>query len=379
MEMQLSLALQNKWKQCAFETMTPVQSGCYNLICNKQDVVAISPTGTGKTLAYILPLLSQVESNGELQVLVLVPSQELAQQVAHVWREWSELSVQTLTGGSNLKRQIEQLKQKPEIIVATPGRLNDIATQSKKIKFHQLKTIVLDEVDYLLQDEHLPTIRQIVKRAPSQRQLLFFSATQTPIIYDLSKWFNTTPLIQTYVKEDDKAIHGYLLVDERKRVDMLKKIAQNNQTVALVFFQHVAELAMVYEKLTYHNISVATLHSDMHHTQRKNALDKLRSKDITFLLTTDVSARGIDIVDLPMVIHYDLPREKSQYIHRSGRTGRMRNSGLVISFISDKQLKEYKSLLPKDILADEYQLHSGVLMSKTTKTRVINHKKSKNK
>lgn len=364
MENQLPLHIQNKWRQFSFDKMTPVQSGSYDKISSGQDIVAISPTGTGKTLAYILPLLTCVEPIGQLQVLVLVPSQELAQQVARVWKDWSELSVQTLSGGANLKRQIEQLKQKPDVIVATPGRLNDLAQQSKKIKFHQLKTIVLDEVDQLLQSEHLPTIRNIVKRAPSKRQLLFFSATKTPIIYELSKWFNSNPTITVYAQETSQVIHGYIRTEERKRVEMLRKLAQVDHVCALVFFQHVAELALVYEKLAYHQLPVAFLHSDMPQVKRQQALEAFRNGKLTFLLTTDVASRGLDIVDLPMVIHYDLPREKDIYVHRSGRTGRMGKSGLVLSLLDSKHMKTYRTLIDAKDKGIELVIHAQQIIKK---------------
>ena len=143
--------IQNKWNEKGFKDLTPIQEATKELIQNGEDVVAVSPTGTGKTLAYLLPLLEKIEINHELQAIILVPSQELAQQIGEVIREWKlpELTMLVLAGGANVKRQIENLKKKPELVVGTPGRLTELANQ-RKLKLHQVQTLGLDEADYLL-------------------------------------------------------------------------------------------------------------------------------------------------------------------------------------------------------------------------------------
>lgn len=358
----LNESLKQKWEKAQFVEPTTIQSKVFEWIADNKDVVAVSPTGSGKTLAYSLPLLNKLEKNGELQLLVLSPSQELAQQIGQVLREWSELRVQVISGGANLKRQLEQLKNKPEIIVATPGRLNEIATQSKKIKFHQVKTIVIDEADYLLKDEHLNSVRQIVKRLPAQTQKLFFSATSNEKLNELDKWFGITAEYVN-VQNTSQTLHTYMLVDDRKQVSTLKKIVQDISR-ALVFVQHVGELAMLYEKLAYEGVSVATLHSDMHHVARKEAIQAFKNDEVTYLLTTDVAARGIDIDDLELVIQMGVPRERDIYTHRSGRTGRMGKSGVVMTFVNTYTLKELKKIVPTHTELTEVMLKNGKLFFK---------------
>ncbi|MBS4750015.1 DEAD/DEAH box helicase [Granulicatella sp. zg-ZJ] len=364
MTTQLPMIVQNKMEQHHFERLTPIQEKCFETIKNGEDIVAVSPTGTGKTLAYILPFLDKLEKNETLQLLVLAPSQELAQQIGSVCREWLDVTVQVITGGANVKRQIEQLKKKPEVIVGTPGRLHELMSQTKKIKCHQLKSIVLDEADYLLKEEHLHTVRDIVKRAPSQRQLLFFSATSNDTLEHISKWFNTQANFINVAHQTSNVTHGFIRVEERKRSDILRKLAYVNKMRGLVFVQNVGSLALLYEKMMFENIKVGVLHSDTHHIERKKMLDAFKEGNVTFLLTTDVASRGLDITDLPYVIQYDLPREKDIYLHRAGRTGRMGKSGCVISFVSTKQEIEYKKIVPKNTDIKEYIVKDSILQEK---------------
>lgn len=354
------------WEKQKFSEPTEIQTKSYDIIQSGKDLVGISPTGTGKTLAYILPLLEKITLNDALQCIVLVPSQELAQQIAQVWRLWGKARVQAITGGANLRRQLEQLKNKPNIIVATPGRLLEIANQSKKIKFHQVETIVLDEADYLLHPEHLNSIRELIKKAPSQRQLMFFSATTNETLQNVEKWFNVKPEYVTCAEQKNDTLHGYIIVEDRKRTEYLRRLAHTQDMHALVFVQHVESLVQIYEKLVYENISVAVLHSHIHHTERKKALDMLKNREITYLLTTDIATRGIDIDSLPVVIQYDVPREIEIYKHRSGRTGRMGKSGSVITLVSKANVKEYLKFVDK---AEELDVVSGEIVTKQNDRR----------
>ena len=156
---------QRYWKGLRFQLPTPIQESAFEPLKEGQDVVGLSPTGTGKTLAYALPLLERIKKQDGLQLVILTPSQELGVQVGRVLTEWAallDLKVQTIIGGASAKRQIEKLKEKPEVVVGTPGRLMELANQ-RKLKLHQVKTVVLDEADYLLQDEHMSNLRDLIK------------------------------------------------------------------------------------------------------------------------------------------------------------------------------------------------------------------------
>lgn len=374
--------IQNKWNEKGFKDLTPIQEATKELIQNGEDVVAVSPTGTGKTLAYLLPLLEKIEINHELQAVILVPSQELAQQIGEVIREWKlpELTMLVLAGGANVKRQIENLKKKPELVVGTPGRLTELANQ-RKLKLHQVQILVLDEADYLLAQEHLEQTRSFIKKCPSQRQMIFFSATKNEILESIHQWINMTP---KWVENEQKMAgngnvkHVYIESLVRKKDELLRKFANMKEYQALVFVNSLANAGILAEKLQYHNIPCALLTSQENQINRKAAIQAFKKGEVPILLTTDVAARGLDIEDLPVVIHYDLPENKEVYTHRSGRTGRMGKDGLVISFVTEKEVRDLKKLIPADAKLEAFQVHSSQLQV-AQKKKVVEKKPYKPK
>ena len=373
--------IQNKWNEKGFKDLTPIQEATKALIQNGEDVVAVSPTGTGKTLAYLLPLLEKIEVNHELEAVVLVPSQELAQQIGEVIREWKlpELTMLVLAGGANVKRQIEKLKKKPELVVGTPGRLTELANQ-KKLKLHKVQTLVLDEADYLLAQEHLEQTRSFIKKCPSQRQMICFSATKNEILESIHQWINMTPkwVENEKMAGNGKVKHVYIESPVRKKDELLRKFANMKEYQALVFVNSLANAGILAEKLQYHNIPCALLTSNENQINRKAAIQAFKKGEVPILLTTDVAARGLDIEDLPVVIHYDLPENKEVYTHRSGRTGRMGKDGLVISFVTEKEVRDLKKLIPADAKLEAFQVHSSQLQV-AQKKKVVEKKPYKPK
>ncbi|MDE1548226.1 DEAD/DEAH box helicase [Jeotgalibaca caeni] len=359
---------QRYWKGLRFQLPTPIQERVFEPLMEGKDVIGLSPTGTGKTLAYALPLLQKTQPNGELQLVILTPSQELGVQVGRVVEEWGglkDLKVQTIIGGANTKRQVEKLKEKPEVVVGTPGRLLELAEQ-RKLKLHQLKTVVLDEADYLLKDEHLPNLRMLVKKMPGQCQMTFFSATNSETLSQIDRWFNVDPVVFDAASEDgirDQTVHGYLEVENRRRAESLRRLGNIKGMQALVFVNSVQELDYLAEKMTYEGVPVRMLHSDYGPSQRKHALESFRNGEAVFLLTTDVSARGIDIEDLPYVINYDLPLTREVYLHRSGRTGRMGKEGRVVSLVTERGIREIRKMVPRSDEFQRWYLYSGDLVS----------------
>ncbi|CZQ95236.1 Superfamily II DNA and RNA helicase [Trichococcus ilyis] len=364
---EMAMPFEKYWLEMGFQLPTPIQENVFKPLLEGNDVVGLSPTGTGKTLAYAIPLLQKTEANKELQLLVLVPSQELAHQVGHVLSEWGslkDLSAQVIIGGANVSRQIDKLKEKPEIVVGTPGRLLELANQ-KKLKLHNIKTVIFDEADYLLQEEHLGALRDLIKKMPGSRQMGFFSATNSENLQDIQKWFNTEPLWFDTTKEGrfmDQTIHGYIEAPTRKRPEMLRRLGNLEGMQALVFVNATQELDYLAQKLQFEGINVRMLHSDYGKAQRKGAMDEFRKGNVTFLLTTDVSARGIDIQDLPYVIHYDLPLSKETYLHRSGRTGRMGKKGIVLSLVNDRNSRDIKRFAPHPDEVKEFFIYGGELV-----------------
>lgn len=350
MNEQLVPALQQYWEKLEYTTPSAIQNKVYEPLKEGRDVVGISPTGTGKTVAYTLPSIEQIRPKSGVQLVVLAPSQELAVQVAAVVKEWGkqlELTVQTMIGGANKNRQIEKLKERPEVIVGTPGRILEIA-ETKKLKLHQVKTIILDEADQLLQQEQLNTVRQVVSKLPGERQMAFFSATSNEIMQELPKWFNVDPEWIDVTDEDQSkgtVTHAYIETPTRKRVEVLRRLTRMEDFRGLVFVNNVANLTLAFEKLQYEGISVAVLHAEKYKTERQHALQQFRDGKVKLLLTTDVASRGLDIRGLPYVIQYDLPLNKESYIHRSGRTARMGQKGTVLTLVNERELREFKKII----------------------------------
>lgn len=373
MKEQLIPAFQKHWEESGFEKPTVIQTEVYELLKEKKDVVGISPTGSGKTLAYTLPILEQITPNGKVQLVILEPSQELAVQVGEVVKEWAakvQLNVLTLIGGANIQRQIDKLKAKPEVIVGTPGRILEL-TDRRKLKLHFVETVVLDEADQLLGQDQLSTVRDVVQKMPSDRQMTFFSATSNALMQDLSKWFNVAePIWKDATDTDDskgETVHGYVEAPIRKRDTVLKQLSRVPDFRALVFFNDVASLTAALDRLRYENIAAGMLHSERNKTQRQNVLQDFRNGKIQYLLTTDLASRGLDIEELDYVLQYDIPVSKESYVHRSGRTGRMRRKGTVATLVNERELRNFKQLIaPLEISLTELYVYGEELTAEKT-------------
>ena len=339
-----------------FTHLTPIQKATTMPLRNDENILGIAPTGSGKTLAYTLPLLEKLMPQDGTQLLILAPSQELAAQITKIVREWSNLinlKTISLIGGANIKRQIEKLKKHPEIVVGTSGRILELI-EERKLKLHKLMSVVIDEADEMLeQKESMTMVREILSHAPARLQLVFFSATNAPIFKEFHHWFGVEPHVIDVSENDNTqghVIHYLLETPTRKRVDVLRKLAHLKDMHALVFFNEKAVLEEVAAKLEHHHIKIATLSSNSRQIERQNALSKLKKGTLTFVLTTDIAARGIDIPNLKAVINYDIPKDNITYIHRAGRTCRMGANGIVINIGNEHDLRKFKKLMNKETL-----------------------------
>ncbi|MFC4410159.1 DEAD/DEAH box helicase [Chungangia koreensis] len=347
----LQLLNESTKKKWTFESPMPIQEKMIPEMLEGKDIVAQSPTGTGKTLAYVLPLLQLVDgTRQQTQALIVTPSQELSMQIVEVVREWTEgtpITVAQLIGGANMQRQIEKLKKKPTIVVGTPGRLNELI-KAKKLKMHDIRYLILDEGDQLLSREHRVVSKSFIDQANPEKQIVLVSATVTEEIELVADRMMDEPVhIKVEAQELPElgtVVHSFIKVDVRDKTELLRRISHIEGIRALAFVNHMDQLLMKETKLKFRDAQIVALHSEMKKEERKNALDSFRKGEVRVLLSTDVAARGLDIEGLTHVIHVDVPKKTEQYLHRSGRTGRAGADGEVLTLLTYNDEKDYKKL-----------------------------------
>lgn len=332
--------LQEAWRKNSFADLTAIQQHAIPLILQGKDIIAESPTGTGKTLAYLLPLLERTNpEQKDVQAVILAPTRELVMQIHHEIQKYSAGSGITgaaFIGGADLKRQIEKLKNKPQIIAGTPGRILEL-TKAKKLKMHEVKTIVVDEVDQMIKLELMNTIKAVVKTTLKSRQILFFSATIPERVEKEGRDMMKDPVVIRIAKEDlpeSQVEHFYFVCERRDKIDLLRRIVKLHSPKAIAFVNNSGSLNEMAAKLEYKGVSLEVLHGELGKTQRETVIKNFRTGKTPLLLATDIAARGLDIPEITHVIQFDLPETVDQYIHRSGRTGRMGKAGTVISLIT---------------------------------------------
>lgn len=363
---QLTEFLQENWKKASFPNMTAIQEKAIPVIVEGRDIIAEAPTGSGKTLAYLIPILNKIDvSNSNIQTVILASSHELVMQIHKEVQNWSDgSSVKTAAfiGGANIKRQMEKLKKKPQIIVGTPGRVLELI-KKKKIKMHHVQTIVLDEADQLIVPEHRETVKEIIQAARSERQLLLFSATLTEeVVQEVTHWMKTPEIIKiTNDSSLPEVEHIYFVCENREKIEILRKLGRLENMKGIVFMEDIGRLNVFSQKLQYKKLPIGVLHSDVNKKDRQNAIKNFREGKFSLLLATDVAARGLHIEGINYVIHLDIPKDFTQYVHRSGRTGRLGSTkGTVISIVNRIEEQKLKRLLKKlHIYAKEKELVRG--------------------
>ncbi len=343
----LALGISSKYSEKITEmgirTPTEVQAAAIPAILAEQNLLVQSPTGTGKTLAYLLPLLTRLnEATKELEVLVLVPSRELAFQVMRVIQSLDEaLGVAALTGGANAERQVQSLKEKPKIVVGTPGRVLELFGK-KKINGQTIKTIVVDETDKMLSTGFMGDVLAIFKKTLRSRQVLFFSATIPHRVMEETNELITPPpefiLIDQSGSVPAQIRHLYFRCEKTRKLVTLEKILRIYQPhKAMLFMERNEGVAFLTQYLKEKGHEVGGLHSDLPEVKRKNLLAAFREGRLSLLVTTDLLARGMDVADIDYILNYDLPRDTKQYLHRVGRTGRAGKEGIAVTLVSEQQ------------------------------------------
>jgi ATP-dependent RNA helicase DeaD len=345
---QLLLAL----KENEYTTPFPIQEKAIPIILKGNDVIGQAHTGTGKTAAYSLPILMKMKNARNAQALVLVPTRELAIQVAKEMNKlakYTETKVAAIYGGQNMRNQIIRLERGIHIIVATPGRLIDHIGQ-KTIFLDTIDFVVLDEADRMLDMGFIEDINYILSKVKHIKQLCLFSATILPELIEISKRYMKNPIHIT-VNQDDitlKTIEQmYLITNEKEKYNHLcDLIKQSNNNQMLIFTstkQKAEELAMNLRKKEL--LKVTSLHGDLSQRERNYAMHKFRDEQEQILVATDIAARGIDIPSIKYVINYDIPRDPITYFHRIGRTARANSDGKAISLVAIEKISDFEKIL----------------------------------
>lgn len=324
-------------------TPSAIQDQAIPHIIEGRDVIGLANTGTGKTAAFLLPIIER-QSGITLRpsVLIMAPTRELAQQIEEQFREFSkglDLYSTLIVGGVNIDRQIRDLKRRPHFIIGTPGRLKDLM-QRRVLQLKNMTTLVLDEADRMLDMGFLPDIRQIVNEMPRERQTLFFSATITPEISALVNAFLKDP-VTVSVRTSETAEHVEQDViearDKAHKVELLTNMLSNKEyEKVLVFGETKFGVQRLSDHLDNSGIPSAAIHGNKNQSQRQRALKQFKDERVRVLVATDVAARGLDIPNVTHVINFDTPQTYEDYVHRIGRTGRAGASGHAHTFIEQR-------------------------------------------
>ena len=336
-----------------FTQPTPIQEQAIPvLLSGTKDLVGLAQTGTGKTAAFGLPLLQLVDGSRKLpQALVVCPTRELCLQIVsevELFKKYmTGMNVLAVYGGTPIGSQIRELKRGVQIVVATPGRLIDLI-ERKAIDLEQIKYVVLDEADEMLNMGFQDDIEFILKNTPNREATWLFSATMPPEIRRVSKKYMKTPLEVTVgkVNSANKNVdHQFYLTNAQHRYDALKRLIDFNPGIyGIIFTRTKADAQHIAEKLTREGYDIDALHGDLTQQQRDKVMGEFRDKTLQLLIATDVAARGIDVKDITHVINFELPDDVEVYTHRSGRTGRAGNTGICMSIVHSREIGKIRQI-----------------------------------
>jgi len=351
-DLPLSAGLQQKLAQFHFTTPTPVQASAIPPALEGKDVLATAQTGTGKTLAFLIPLLERLavdEAQRRISALILVPTRELAMQVHEQYEQLRTRKAPPaalIIGGMSEVRQIEAVRQGARVVVATPGRLEDYLRR-KLVDLRQVQTLVLDEADRMLDMGFLPAIRRIVAELPRQRQTLCYSATLEASVANLVNDYMSKPVRVAFgsiSKPADTVELQAFEVPQADKGEVLRQLLHAEKGQTLVFARTKRGTERLAKNLARDGFAAAMIHGDRSQSQRTGALSGFEEGRFQVLVATDVASRGIHVDNVAHVINYDLPQIPEDFIHRVGRTGRMGSAGRASTLVSGAEVAELRSI-----------------------------------
>ena len=344
-------------KELGMDEPTPVQEQAIPRQLAGDNLVVTAPTGTGKTLAFLAPLFSRLDSSREeTQAIILAPTYELCIQISGVLQKLAEagagsLKVQQLIGGANISRQIEKLKKKPHIIVGSPGRIIELA-RMKKLKLGDVKVLILDEFDRMLDDQNLTILADMMKLLPTVEKLqtLCFSATASPKALERVSFLGEPEhlVVGGKLAMPEGIAHYIRQCAFREKIDNIRRLTRSLEVKrGLVFIGRSSNVDWVSGKLTYEGLKITSLIGRQDKQERQSAVAALKSGKARLLLTTDIAARGLDIPDVDVVFNLDMPDTAAMYLHRAGRTGRAGAKGIVVTMLDPREKEKFQTITRK--------------------------------
>ena len=341
--MGLSQEMLRALEKKGYEVSTPIQAGCIPPMMDWQDVTAKAPTGTGKTFAFGIPIIEHIDPESEaVQAVILAPTRELAMQITGEMRDLAQfkpgIRLVCLYGGQPIGKQIDTLKKRPQIVVATPGRLGD-HMKRRTVRIDTAQTVILDEADRMLDMGFIHEVTRLLDHMKNRKNLGLFSATISREVMDIAWVYQRDP-VEITVRPDEEnkpdILQYKLEVPMNQKVDALQKILDQEQyDRAMVFCNTKGNTERVAKLLQMRGVDAQCIHGDIPQEKREKVMAKFRRGELRVFVATDVAARGLDIDDVDAVFNYDVPDENEYYIHRIGRTGRAKRHGVAYTFVSD--------------------------------------------
>lgn len=326
-----------------FSTPSEIQDKCIPASLSNRDIIGLANTGTGKTAAFLLPIIDKLSANKDfVSILILAPTRELAQQIDAEFKKFSagqKLFSTLVVGGNNIGKQIQQIKRGPHVIIGTPGRVKDLISR-RILRLSNVRTFVLDEADRMCDMGFEKDIRQIESEISRDRQTLCYSATMTPSVKKIVEEFMREPLTVSAIKNatNDHIEQNIIRAkDKTDKIDILSNLLlQPEFEKVIIFGETKFGVQRLADNLSKMGISAAAIHGNKSQSQREKALRNFKDNTVNVLVATDVAARGLDIPNVSHVINFDQPKVYDDYVHRIGRTGRAGKSGNALTFIQDR-------------------------------------------
>ncbi len=365
-----------------FSTFTQIQQAVIPKASLGKDVIGVSETGSGKTHAFLLPIFDNLDVNvNEVQALIIAPTRELVQQIEKMAKHLASfaktpIDIRAYSGGKDRLREIERLaKSQPQIVIGTPGKLEDLAIKANVLKIYRAKTLVIDEADMALDQGFLPTIEVLVNHASDKAQFMLFSATMPKPLRDFVKKSMHHPYEAIFEHKRLEKLpikHHFLKAAYDKEHEALHKLlGVLNPYLALIFANTKEEVIEIYESMVEKNYQVTMLHGGLPPRRRKQVLRDIEGLNVQYIVASDMASRGIDIEGISHVINVGLPRDMSFYIHRSGRTGRMGKTGDVYTIYTDRNHKQFQSLIKEQITLHFIQVKKQEIVYKDADKKML--------